>query len=430
MQERNSFTFKQKRMLFLSALGGALEFYDFIIYIFLAPMIEKVFFADSSAYLATIKTLTIFAIGYLFRPLGGIIFSHFGDRYGRKVVFLLTVIFMAVPSFAMGLLPTPAQIGLASPIMLLLLRMIQGLALGGEIPAAITFVSEHIPKNRHGFALSILFFGINVGLMLGSFVTTLMISSLSATEMLKFGWRIPFILGGILGITSVFMRRHLHETEAFSALSKQDLQRIPLFTLLKDSPTKIIRGMCLVAVGSTSVFLYLYWPQYLNTYMGFDFNTIMRINTACTFILNIFILIGGLVADRMGTRHLYLLCTGFLILFTYPLFYIFSLHSLTLAALSYIIFSLAFGFIPGTYTSIISGLFPTSMRYSGIAMSYNLAFAIFGGLSPLICTFAIHYFNTALAPAFYVTSVASLSWLACYSLQKRVITPTLQPAKI
>lgn len=428
MQDRNSFTFKQKNMLFLSALGGALEFYDFIIYIFLAPIIEKVFFADSSAYLATIKTLAIFAIGYLFRPLGGIIFSHFGDRYGRKVVFLLTVIFMAVPSFAMGLLPTTTQIGVASPILLLLLRMVQGLALGGEIPAAITFVSEHIPKNRHGFALSILFFGINVGLMLGSFVTTIMISSLSPTEMLSYGWRIPFILGGILGIASVFMRRHLHETEAFSALSKQDLQRVPLLTLLKDTPTEIIRGMCLVAVGSASVFLYLYWPQYLHTYMGFDFNTIMGLNTACTFILNIFILIGGLVADRMGCRLLYLLCTGFLIVFTYPLFYLFSLHSLTLAGLSYIIFSLAFGFIPGTYTSIISGLFPTSTRYSGIAMSYNLAFAIFGGLSPLICTFAIHYFHTALAPAFYIMAIALLSWIACFYTQERNATLTLQTA--
>src|SRR3990167_6808244 len=196
MQTPQRFTKQQKKVLLLSSLGGVLEYYDFIIYIFLAPFIEKIFFAESTSYVATLKTLAIFSVGYLIRPLGGIVFSHFGDRYGRKVVFLLTVIFMAVPSFAIGLLPTTAQIGMAAPLLLLACRMMQGLALGGEIPAAITFVSEHVAETRRGFALATLFFGINMGLLLGSLITTIMTSALSNADVLAFGWRIPFIIGG------------------------------------------------------------------------------------------------------------------------------------------------------------------------------------------------------------------------------------------
>src|SRR6185295_9658587 len=157
-----NFTFEEKKVLILSSLGGILEFYDFIVYIFLTTILEKVFFQASSQFIATLKTLAIFSIGYLLRPLGGIVFSHFGDRYGRKVTFMLTIVLMGLPSFAISVLPTTAQIGIAAPILLLVFRMMQGLALGGEIPGAITFVSEHVKENQRGLATAILFFGINM----------------------------------------------------------------------------------------------------------------------------------------------------------------------------------------------------------------------------------------------------------------------------
>ncbi|VVC75750.1 Proline/betaine transporter [Aquicella siphonis] len=414
MPDTRTITPRQRRMLILSSLGGVLEFYDFIIYIFLAPVIEKLFFAESSNYMATLKTLAIFSIGYLLRPLGGIIFSHFGDRYGRKVVFLMTVIFMAIPSFAIGLLPTPREIGIAAPLLLLLLRMMQGLALGGEIPAAITFVSEHVPGRRRAFALSVLFFGINMGLLLGSLVTTLLTSLLTEAEIFAYGYRIPFLLGGFFGMFSLFLRRHLHETTAFTSLRQMDLQRVPLLTLMRHSYPQVLQGMLLVGTGSVTVFLYLYWPQYLHQYMNYDFAGLMRINTAGTLVLNLTILLGGVLADKWGYRNLYLMGTTLLVLLTFPLFMLFNQHNLTWVIMSYMLFSLLFGFIPGSYSAILSGLFPTSVRYSGIAMSYNLAFAVFGGLSPVICTFAIHTFNSVLAPAYYVMLMAMLSWIACY----------------
>lgn len=409
MQKLQPFTSQQKKILFLSSLGGVLEFYDFIIYIFLAPFIEKLFFADSSSYVATLKTLAIFSAGYLIRPLGGIFFSHFGDRYGRKVVFLLTVIFMAVPSFAIGLLPTTAQIGVAAPLLLLVFRAMQGLALGGEIPAAITFVSEHVPPSRRGLSLAVLYFGINLGLLLGSLITTILTSILSGEEVLAYGWRIPFILGGFFGIIAIYLRRYLHETAAFASLKRDELQRVPLLSLLRTSSLQVFQGLCLVALGSVTVFFYLYWPQYLYQNMHYDYAAMMRVNTIGTLVLNFMIIAGGIAADRFGYRRVYFLCAVTLMIVTYPLFLLFNMGSMTLVICSYIAFSFLFGFIPSAYSSILCSLFPTSVRYSGIALSYNLAYALFGGLSPVICTLVIKEFDSVLAPAYYVIAIAALA---------------------
>lgn len=414
-----SFNGNQRKVLFLSSLGGVLEFYDFIIYIFLAPILEKVFFANNTNFVATLKTLAIFSIGYLLRPLGGIVFSHFGDRYGRKVVFLLTVILMALPSFAIGLLPTTAQIGIAAPILLLIFRMMQGLALGGEIPAAITFVSEHVNLNQRGFSLAVLFFGINTGLLLGSLVTTLLTSLMPADQVIAYGWRIPFLIGGVFGIISIYLRRYLHETQAFKALRQQDLHRIPVLTLMRHSYKQVILGMMLVATGSVTVFFYLYWPQYLSQNMHYDFAQMMRLNTVSTLVLNIFIIVGGLFVDRVGARVAYFVPTSLLVILSYPLFTLFDMQSLYLVILSYMIFSIIFGVIPSAYSSILSSLFPTSTRYSGIALSYNLAYAFLGGLSPIICTIAIQVFDSVLAPAFYIMAIAAISWVACYLSGRR-----------
>lgn len=412
-------THQHKRLLILSSLGGALEYFDFIIYILLAPLIEKIFFANNEAYIATLKTLAIFSLGYLLRPLGGIIFSSLGDKYGRKRIFLLTITLMAIPSFAISLLPTPEQIGSLSPILLLLFRMMQGLALGGEIPAAITFVAEHTQPSKRSFSLSTLFLGINIGLLLGSLLLALLTSLLSPNEMLNVGWRIPFFMGGILGLIALFLRRHLHETKAFATLTKQDIVRLPVLTVLKNAWRQVLLGMALVSAGAVSVFIYLYWPHYLSDYMHYDYAQLIKMTTISTLICSIVMLIGGYLADRIGPQRFYLALTATLALFTYPLFLLFSSNNMVLVLVSYALFSVLFGMLPGAYCAILSTLFPTPIRYSGIALSFNLAYAILGGLSPLICTYLIHRFDSILAPAYYITLMAVISCVACYKTSDR-----------
>ncbi len=414
MQKINSFTREQKKVLILSSLGGALEYYDFIIYIFFAHLIEKLFFADNSSYVATLKTLAIFSIGYLLRPLGGIIFGHFGDRYGRKVVFIVTILFMAIPSLAIGLLPTTAEIGVVAPVLLLIFRMLQGLALGGEVPAALTFVAEHVEDHRQGFSLSTLFAGINMGMLIASAVTTVLSSSLSEAQLLAFGWRIPFILGGVLGLGSMFLRRYLHETAAFKSLKPKDVQKIPFVELMRHSSKQVFQGTLLIAVASVSVFIFLYWPTYLHQYFHYDFTLIVRMNTAGTFFLSFMILLGGLITDRFGSRRIYLIGTGALVLLSYGFFALLTIHGLFWVVFSYMIFATIFCLLPAAYAIMLAHLFPTPIRYSGVAMSYNLAYAFFGGMSPLVCTVMIKYFDSIIAPGIYLTIVALISWSVCF----------------
>ncbi len=409
-----------KRLLFLSSLGTTLEYFDFILYILLSPLIEKIFFASNEPYIATLKTLAIFSLGYLLRPIGGIFFSSLGDKYGRKSVFMLTIAMMALPSFAISILPTPTEIGSLSPALLLAFRMIQGLALGGEIPASITFVSEHTALQQRSTALSTLFTGINVGLLLGSLLLTLLTSLLTPTEMLRFGWRIPFFIGGIIGLIALFLRRYLHETAAFSALTKQEIARLPVLTTLQQAWRPVLLGMCLVAAGAVSVFVYLYWPHYLSEYMHFEYANLMRITTLCTMMSCLTVLLGGYLADKIGAQTLYLKATAALALLTYPIFLLFNINNIALVFIGYTIFSILFGMLPGAYSTILSTLFPTNIRYSGIALSFNFSYAILGGLSPLICTYLIHTFDSILAPAYYIMLLASISWIACYKIKDRI----------
>jgi MHS family proline/betaine transporter-like MFS transporter len=300
---------------------------------------------------------------------------------------------------------------------------LQGLSLGGEMPAAITFVAEHANPERRAFSLATLFFGVNFGLMLGSLMTSLVSSYLTDAQMMAYGWRIPFLLGGVFGIIAVYLRRYLKETNAFMAIEKNDIQKIPMMTVLRGHSKEVLLGLCLIAIGSVTVFLYLYWPQYLHQYLHYDFTKLMRINTLGTLVLSVTILLGGLMADRIGYKKAFFVSIMLLLLLTYPLFHLFHLNDISWVMCSYLIFSIFFGLIPSAYSAIVSTLFPTNIRYSGIALSYNGAYAIFGGLSPLVCTIAINQFNSLYAPAFYVMAVACISGLACYTLRS---IPVLQ----
>ena len=207
------------KTLGLAALGGALEFYDFIIFVFFAPAIGQLFFpAAMPDWLRQVQTFGIFAAGYLARPLGGIIMAHFGDLFGRKRMFTLSVLLMSVPTLMMGLLPTYASIGVLAPVLLLLLRVMQGAAVGGEVPGAWVFVSEHVPQRHIGYACGTLTAGLTAGILLGSLIASAINRHFAPAEISAYAWRIPFLLGGVFGMFSVYLRRWLHETPVFAEL--------------------------------------------------------------------------------------------------------------------------------------------------------------------------------------------------------------------
>ena len=396
------------RTLALAALGGALEFYDFVIYVFLAPVIGRLFFStDMPDWLRLLQTFGIFSAGYLARPLGGIVIAHFGDRLGRKRMFTLSVFLMAVPTLAIGLLPTYASIGIAAPMLLLAMRILQGIAIGGEVPGAWVFISEHVPAQRVGFAIGTLTAGLTVGILLGSMMAGTINRAYSPADVDAFAWRIPFIAGGAFGFIAVYLRRFLQETPVFREMAaRQALAReVPLKTVLREHRRETIVALALtwVLTGGIVVVI-LFTPTYLQQVFHVPAAVALRANTGATIGLIVGCLFFGLISDEVGVRASMVVGFGGLLGSSY-LFYSWLPDAPVFLNLTYLLL----GFFVGAVTTVpivAVRSFPATVRFSGLSFSYNVSYAIFGGLTPVVLTWWIH--TNPMAPAYYVGGLAIL----------------------
>jgi MFS family permease len=399
------------RTLALAALGGALEFYDFVIYVFLAPVIGRLFFpADMPDWLRLLQTFGIFAAGYLARPLGGILIAHFGDLLGRKRMFTLSIFLMAAPTLAIGLLPTYASLGIAAPLLLLVMRILQGIAIGGEVPGAWVFVSEHVPAQRFGFGIGTLTAGLTVGILLGSLMAGAINSIYGPERVAAFAWRIPFIAGGAFGFVSVWLRRFLEETPVFKEMAaRRALAReVPLKAVLRDHRMETLQALLLtwVLTGGIVVVI-LFTPTYLQQVFHVPATFALRANTFATFTLILGCLFFGWASDVVGTRAAMLVGFGGLLGSSY-LFYSWLPDAPVYLNLTYGLT----GFFVGAVTTVpivAVRSFPAAIRFSGLSFSYNVSYAIFGGLTPVVLTLWLR--TTEMAPAYYVGGLAILGML-------------------
>ncbi|HAA06814.1 MAG TPA: MFS transporter, partial [Acinetobacter schindleri] len=300
-----------KRTLGLSSLGGALEFYDFVIYVFYAKLISELFFPSTlSPFWAMLNTYGIFAAGYFFRPLGGVVMAHFGDLIGRKRLFSLSILLMALPTLMIGIMPTFESIGYAAPILLLLMRVLQGIAIGGEIPAAWTFVSEHVPERRIGIANGVLTAGLSLGILLGALMSLFISLQFSEAEIKDWAWRIPFILGGIFGFVALYLRSYLKETPVFKAMqAKKELAKeLPVKQVLAKHKTGIVIGMLFTwFLTGCVVVLILAMPNLLVGAFGFERADAFKMQSAAIVMQMVGCVLAGVLADRFGAGRVILL---------------------------------------------------------------------------------------------------------------------------
>jgi MFS family permease len=399
------------RTLSLAALGGALEFYDFVIYVFLASVIGRLFFpSDMPDWLRLLQTFGIFAAGYLARPLGGILIAHFGDLLGRKRMFTLSIFLMAVPTLAIGLLPTHASIGIAAPLLLLLMRIMQGVAIGGEVPGAWVFVAEHVPAQRFGLGIGTLTAGLTVGILLGSLMAGAINTLYSPAEVAGFAWRIPFITGGAFGFVSVYLRRFLEETPVFKEMAaRRSLAReVPLKTVLREH-----RGATLLALALTWVLtagivvVILFTPTYLQQIHHIPAVLALRANSLATLALALGCLAFGWASDRFGTRPAMVAGFGGLLVSSYAFY-----SGLPGTPATLVVTYGLTGFFVGAVTTVpivAVRSFPAAVRFSGLSFSYNVSYAIFGGLTPVVLTLWLR--TNQMAPAHYVGALAILGML-------------------
>lgn len=395
----------------LSALGGTLEFYDFVVFVFFANVLGALFFpADMPDWLRQLQTLGIFAAGYLARPLGGIVIAHFGDILGRKKMFTLSIFLMSVPTLVIGLLPTYASIGIAAPLLLLAMRILQGAAIGGEMPGAWVFVAEHVPKRHYGMAVGTLTAGITGGILLGSLIAVALNTHYSAAEIHDWAWRIPFILGGVFGLVSVYLRRFLEETPVFQELAerKKVARELPLKTVLREHRKAIVLVALMTWVLSTAiVVVILFTPAYLQKVFQIPAKLSLQANLAATFTLTLGCAVVGWASDKFGTKAVMLVGWGGLLVTTY-LFYMGLPGTPESLVWSYALI----GFFVGSIALLpIVGVraFPPAVRFSGLSFAYNMAYAVFGGLTPVLISVWQRY--DVMAPAHYVAAIAALGFL-------------------
>ncbi|MCR9191214.1 MAG: MFS transporter [Gammaproteobacteria bacterium] len=410
---------KHYKIVAITAAGGALEFYDFTIYALFAPYINYHFFANTSPSGGFIKTFAVFALGYLARPIGGIFFGHLGDKFGRKKAFSLAVLMMATATLLMGCLPTYQSIGTTAPVTLIILRLIQGFSVGGEIPGAAVFTVEHVPYRQRGFAIGCVFMWITLGNTIGAGMGFLLTHLFTPDQMLAWGWRIPFITGFFLGVVSYLIRNKTIETPVFKAMLKRNkILRTPLLKIKKLSFAKLAHAFILTAVPSAIISLFLYLPTYLSNNMQLNLSHSYLINLLSFLIFGCLTVVFGHLSDRINREKLLMTGAALLLISTYPLFYGLNLWGESFVWVFTLSFALLGSIINGTYVVLLTESFPANLRYSAVGLTYSLGYAIFGGLSPLIFTWMIHYLHSSEAPALYILGCTILTLVSTYKKQK------------
>jgi MHS family proline/betaine transporter-like MFS transporter len=408
----------RKRSTIAGIIGNVLEWYDFAVFGYYAPIIGTLFFPSESEYAALIKVFGVFAAGYMMRPIGGAIFGHMGDRVGRKKALQVSVLMMAIPTACLGLVPTYDRIGIAAPVILIVLRLIQGLSVGGEFIGSISFATEIAPPNRRGFYGSLTTLSAVGGIMIGSAVATIMQALLSQESMLTWGWRIPFLAGIAIGGFGLWMRKGMMEPPAFKKLkATENVHKSPVTQVIRNMPGRIAHAAALVVLfGGGFYMLFVWWPTYLTHMVKPAVPHAMIINTIATLFVMALIPISGYLSDKVGRKKMLVASCLAIAIVAYPLF-VWSDHGVFQSALvAQLIFALIFCNIQGSMPATLAEMFPTSMRFSGIALGYNLTLALVGGTAPMVCTWLVEITGDIASPAYYLIIMALISFFAALKL--------------
>ncbi len=397
-------------MIGLASIGGALVFYDFIVFVFLAPVIGKLFFPPSGAdYLATIQSLGVFAAGYFFRPLGGVVLAHFGDLFGRKRIFAFSIILMSISTLCIAILPTYNSIGMWAPLLLIVSRIFQGIAIGAEIPGGWTFVAEHLPYKNLGLGCGLVCAGFTFGILLASLVTAGITFGFSSLEIEDFAWRIPFLIGAVLGSPAILLRRRLKETPIFlSFIKDRPLEpQLPLKTVLENHTRSIIISMLLTWIVSAGIVVTtLMTSTLLETSYGYFAQHALTATSLGVVFVIIGLVANGVIIDRVGPGYSLMSGSIFLALATFA-FYSWAGSSISSLYILYPIMGAAVGVLAAApYIMVVA--FPPHVRVTGISFSYNLSYAFFGGLTPVTLAWLVEC--DAMAPAYYLLFISALAF--------------------
>ncbi|GAB1577551.1 glycine betaine/L-proline transporter ProP [Bordetella petrii] len=424
---------KLKKAVTAAALGNAMEWFDFGVYGFVAFALGKVFFPDASPAVQTIAALGTFSVPFLVRPLGGVFFGLMGDRFGRQKVLSLTIIIMAISTFCIGLIPSYAAIGLWAPILLLLCKLAQGFSVGGEYTGAAIFVAEYAPDRRRGFLGSWLDFGSIAGFVLGAGLVVLLQSTLGEQAFLDWGWRVPFFVAGPLGLLGLYLRHAAEETPAFTEqlakMEKEDrdaVQERPSVSF-REVFSKYRKALlvCIGMVLVTNITYYMlltYMPTYLSSSLGYSEEHGVLIIVVVMIGMLFVQPVVGFFSDKVGRKPFLLTGSVGLLLLALPAYQFIGTDNTGLIFLGLLIIAVLLNCLTGVMASTLPALFPTRIRYSALASSFNVAIII-AGLTPTVAAWLVEGTGNLMMPAFYLMAAAAIGLVTSFFLPETANRP-------
>lgn len=410
------------KALVASLIGSSIEWFDFFLYGTLAALVfNKIFFPASNPTVGLLIAYASFALPYFIRPLGGIIFSHIGDKIGRKKTLVLTLSLMGSATVLIGFLPTYETIGIWAPILLISLRLIQGLGIGGEWGGALLLAVEYAPKGRRGFFGSVPQMGITIGVLLGTLSITAM-TALPDNQFMAWGWRLPFIISALLVFLGLWIRKGINETPAFQeAKQKKNIAKVPLFDTFRNNWRSVLIAVGLKA-GETAPF-YIFSTfiiAYATGKLGFSSTHVLNAITIGTLVTTFAIPYMGSLSDKVGRKPLFIVGTIAIILYAFPYFYILSLGSTLWLTIATIIgLGILWAPVTAVLGTLFSEIFPTNVRYTGVTVGYQIGAALAGGTAPLIATALMNGFNNSWVPvAIYMMFIGVISLIAIFNIHE------------
>ena len=405
-----------------SLVGNLFEWYDFALFGYFAPVIGKLFFPSENKSVELIAAFGAFAAGYLIRPLGGMIFGHIGDRMGRKKAMVLSILLMAIPTALIGILPTYAEIGIWAPILLMAIRMLQGVSMGGNYGGSITFTTEHSDPARRGLIGSFAITSCLVGIMAGSGAAALSSNFFSDAELMAWGWRVPFLFGILICFVGFYIRRNVPESpEYIIAKEAGELKANPVKEVFATHGRTLVKVVMAVMLHDLSFYILLvYMATHLSTRLGLSQGMALTINTISLLVVCVFTIISAWLSDKIGRKAVLGGAAFLFAIGTIPLLGIVNTsHDPMVILAAQMLLAIAVGGYFGPLPALMVESYPTAVRFSAVTITTNISGPLFGGTAPMVVTYLIERTGSNMIPAYYLTIGAVVALIVLRSIKNQ-----------